>query len=143
MGKTVEVPIIETLEKVVDVPVVKQVEVPQVQVIDKIMEIPFIQVVEKVVEVPEVAAPIAGGQRAVYNTLETLRQVAPAEVVSVVEVGPNFPTEQMAPVVKAAPIVETVVAAPVATYAAPTIVEQVIAAPAPVATYAAPTTVLP
>jgi len=65
------------------VPVVKQVEVPQVQTIEKMVEVPYTQTIEKVVEVPQVADNIPGGQRAVTNTLPTVRQQAPPEAVHV------------------------------------------------------------
>merc|ERR1719440_1853796 len=37
---------IETLERVVDVPVIKQVEVPQVQTVEKVVEIPQVETVQ-------------------------------------------------------------------------------------------------
>merc|ERR1711988_1779551 len=96
---------------------------------------------------------VAGTQRAVTVPVGgAVREVAPAEVVNVTEIGPNLPAEQMQAVIKAAPPPQPVMAAPVMTVAAPVTtvaapVTTVMAAPPvvteviqqPVTTYAAPT----
>jgi len=56
--KTVEVPLIQYIDKIVDVPMIQKfqetVEVPEIQYIDKIVEVPLIQKVQNIVEVPEI-----------------------------------------------------------------------------------------
>merc|ERR1712187_513911 len=120
--KHVDVPVIETVEKIVDVPVIKQVEVPQIHTVENIVEIPHVQTVEKVVEVPMVGETLQGAQTSTTQTLPPVRQVAPAEVVEVVEMGPAHPTEahpetiykSAAPEIPAAPMTMTYGAAPMA-----------------------------
>merc|ERR1712151_1454734 len=100
--------------------VVKQIEIPQIQTIEKIVEIPYIQTVEKTVEVPQAGETVNGGQRSVTMTLETVRQEAPAEFVQVTEMGPPLPAERGADVILAPPApVQTAIAAPVMTTVAP------------------------
>merc|ERR1712084_143968 len=91
---------IETIEKIVDVPVVKQIEVPQIQTIEKIVEVPFVQTVEKIVEIPTVGNTVPGEQRAVNVQLETVRQIAPAEAHEEVVAGPPLPTETAQPILR-------------------------------------------
>merc|ERR1711879_822666 len=92
--KQIDVPVIETVEKAVDVPVIKQMEVPQVHTIENIVEVPLVQMVEKVVEVPMVGETIQGRQHTVNVPLAPTRQVAEAETVTVMEMGPPLPAEQ-------------------------------------------------
>merc|ERR1712151_1083703 len=101
--KHVEVPVIQTIEKIVDVPVVKQVDVPQVTTIEKIVEVPHVQTVEKVVEVPMAGQTLQGAQTQTSVPLPPIRQQAPAETVTVTEIGPDLPAEQAPQVIKAAP----------------------------------------
>merc|ERR1711972_24515 len=96
----------------------KQVEVPQIQTIEKVVEIPQVQTVEKVVEIPEVQT-VAGATRSVNLPSAPVRQTAPAEVVQVTEIGPPLPAES-APATRsvapmAAPMMTEVVAAPIIT----------------------------
>merc|ERR1712037_99233 len=98
--KHVDVTVIETVEKVVDVPVVKQVEVPQIQTIERIVEVPFIQTVEKIVEIPQVGEAVQGQQTHTTQTLEPMRQVAPAEMHEEVVMGTAHPVEAGTPVFK-------------------------------------------
>jgi len=81
--------------------VVKQIEIPQIQTIEKIVEVPYIQTVEKIVEIPQVGETVQGNQRSVTQQLETMRQMAPAETVQEVVEGPPMPMESMTPVLKA------------------------------------------
>jgi len=80
--------------------VVKQIEVPQIQTIEKIVEVPFVQIVEKIVEIPTVGNTVPGEQRAVNVQLETVRQVAPTEAVEEVVVGPPLPMETAQPILR-------------------------------------------
>merc|ERR1711862_575402 len=91
--------------------------------------------------VPQAGETVQGGQRAVTNQLETMRQVAPAETVQVSEMGPPLPQEILPPQnvaepVMAPPAEPVYAAAPVQTYAPPAapmmVAEPVyMAAPAP------------
>merc|ERR1712050_652631 len=90
-------------EKIVDVPVIKQVEIPQIQTIEKVVEIPQVQTVEKVVEIPEVQT-LAGATRSVNLPSASVRQTAPAEVVQVTEIGPPLPAETAPAIVTQAPM---------------------------------------
>merc|ERR1711953_165743 len=92
--------VIETVEKVVDVPVVKQVEVPQIQTIERIVEVPFVQTIEKIVEIPQVGEAIQGQQTHTTSTLEPMRQVAPAEMHEELVMGAAHPLEAGTPVFK-------------------------------------------
>merc|ERR1712013_610625 len=118
----------------------KQVEVPQIQTIERIVEVPYVQTVEKVVEVPQAGETVQGGQRAVTNQLETMRQVAPAEIVQVTEMGAPLPQEILPPQNVAEPIVAPAAPMPAPMPAPAMVAEPVyMAAPAaPVQTYAAP-----
>jgi len=98
--KHVDVTIIETIEKVVDVPVVKQVEVPQIQTVERIVEVPFVQTIEKIVEIPQVGEAVQGQQTHTTQTLEPMRQVAPAEIHEEVVMGAAHPMEAGTPVFK-------------------------------------------
>jgi len=98
--KQVDVMVIETVEKVVDVPVVKQVEVPQIQTIERIVEVPFVQTIEKIVEIPQVGEAVQGQQTHTTQTLEPMRQVAPAEMHEEVVMGAAHPVETGTPVFK-------------------------------------------
>merc|ERR1712196_350581 len=91
--RPVEVPQVQIIDEVVDVPVTKQRHVPQVQTVEKVVEIPQLQVVERVVEAPQVGQTVQGAQRAVNIPCAPVRQVAPAEIVQVTEVGPPLPAE--------------------------------------------------
>merc|ERR1712176_1648124 len=94
---------IQTIEKIVDVPVVKQVDVPQVTTIEKIVEVPHVQTVEKIVEVPMVGQTLQGAQTSTEVALPPIRQQAPAETVTVNEIGPDLPAEAAPQVIKQAP----------------------------------------
>jgi hypothetical protein len=90
--KHVDVPIIETVERVVDVPTIKQVMVPHITTIEKRVEVPHTQVVEKMVEVPMVGEDIQGNQHHVHAHLPVQREQHPAEVIHHHEVGMPFET---------------------------------------------------
>merc|ERR1712217_920911 len=125
-----EVPVIQTVEKIVDVPVVKQIDVPQVTTIEKIVEVPHLQTVEKVVEVPVAGQTLQGAQRHVNVPLPPVRQMGPAENVTVTEIGPPLPAEHAGQVIKAPPA-----PAPV-TYAAPAPAAAPVMTAAPIMTAA-------
>merc|ERR1711953_1104437 len=110
-----------------------------------IVDVPQVQVVEKIVEVPEFQT-VAGEQTAVSMGTAPVRQVAPAEIVEVTEIGAPLPAESapaivvQAPAIAPAPAVTTIQAAPTATVALPAATATVqYAAPAAAVTYAAPT----
>jgi len=90
----VEVTVIETIEKIIDVPVIRQIEVPHIQTVEKIVEIPYIQTVEKIVEVPTVGETMAGFQKTVTVNLPVQRQEMPTEYVQEMSWGPPLPSEQ-------------------------------------------------
>merc|ERR1719476_902399 len=97
------------VDKVVDIPVVVQRQVPMVQKAQKTVEVPEFQTV-------------TGAQTAVNIPTAPVRQVAPAEVVEVVEIGAPLPAESAPAIVVQAPSIApatTVVAQPAVTYAAP------------------------
>merc|ERR1712079_970174 len=103
-----------------------------------------VQVVEKIVEVPEFQT-LAGEQTAVSLGTAPVRQVAPAEIVEVTEIGAPLPAEAapaivvQAPTIAPAPAVTTVQALPTATVALPAATATVqYTAPAPAVTYTAP-----
>merc|ERR1712048_1203611 len=102
--KHVEVAVIQTVEKIVDVPVVKQIDVPQVTTIEKIVEVPHMQTIEKVVEVPVAGQTLQGAERHVNVPLPTVRQMGPAENVTVTEIGAPLPVEHAGQVIKAPPV---------------------------------------
>merc|ERR1712107_906190 len=81
---------LQYVDKVVDVPVVQVVQVPQVQVVEKTVEIPQLQIVEKIVEIPEIQT-VQGTQTSESLGTAPVRQVAPAEIVEVVEIGAPLP----------------------------------------------------
>merc|ERR1712209_380195 len=84
--KTVEVPQLQFIDKVVDIPVVAQRQIPMVQTVEKTVEIPQLQIVEKIVEIPEIQT-VQGTQTSESLGTAPVRQVAPAEIVEVVEIG--------------------------------------------------------
>jgi hypothetical protein len=90
--KHVEVPVIETVERVVDVPHVKQVDVPHITTIKKYVDVPHVQTVEKHVEYPMLAENVVGRQEHVHTHLEVQREVHPAEEIHHMEVGMPFET---------------------------------------------------
>jgi hypothetical protein len=102
--KHVDVPVIETVEKIVDVPQVRQVDVPHITMVDKHVEVPHHQVVEKVVEIPMVGDEIQGMQNHTHNHLPVERQQHPAEVIHHHEVGLPFDTHYAGPVTSAVPV---------------------------------------
>merc|ERR1712061_410723 len=95
--KHMDVPVIQTVEKIVDVPVGKQIDGPQVATIEKIVEVPHRQTIEKVVEVPVAGQTLQGAERHVNVPLPTVRQMGPAENVTVTEIGAPLPVEQAPP----------------------------------------------
>merc|ERR1712176_599939 len=102
------------------------------QPLKKIVEVPHMQTIEKVVEVPVAGQTLQGAQRAVNVPLPTVRQMGPAENVTVTEIGAPLPAEHAGQVIKAPPA-PAPVPAPVMT-AAP--VMAAAPAPAPVMTAA-------
>merc|ERR1712135_84199 len=91
--KTIEIPQLQYVDKVVDVPVVQVVQVPQVQIVEKTVEIPEIQMVQ-------------GTQTSESLGTAPVRQVAPAEIVEVVEIGAPLPAESAPPMFVTAPVLE-------------------------------------
>merc|ERR1712012_1319198 len=143
--KTVEVPQLQFIDKVVDIPVVAQrqipmvqtvqktieipqlqyvdkvVDVPEVQVVEKTVEIPQLQIVEKIVEIPEIQT-VQGTHTSESLGTAPIRQVAPAEIVEVVEIGAPLPAESAPPMFVTAPVLEAppvAQPAPVVEYVAP------------------------
>merc|ERR1712064_129760 len=123
--KMVEVPQLQFIDRVVDIPVVQQrqvptvqtvqqtIEIPQMQYIDKVvdvpvvqvMQVPQLQVVEKIVEIPEIQT-VQGTQTSESLGTAPVRQVAPAEIVEVVEIGAPLPAESAPPMFVTAPVLE-------------------------------------
>ena len=118
----------------VGVPVVQVVQVPQVQVVEKTIEIPQLQIIEKSVEIPEIQT-VQCTQTSESLGTAPVREVAPAEIVEVVELGPPLPAESAPPMFATAPAVE--LPPVVVEYIQPTPVDEYVA-PAPAVTYAAP-----
>jgi len=90
--KHVQVPVIETVEKVVDVPHVRQIDIPHITTIEKHVDVPHVQTVEKHVEVPMVGDTIQGTITHQHTHLPVQREVHPAEVIHQVEQGMHFET---------------------------------------------------
>merc|ERR1712151_375719 len=80
----------------------KQVEVPQIQTIERHVEVPYVQTVEKVVEIPQIGENLSGQTRHKTTSLQPIKQQAPAEVVQVVEQGPPMPAEKTTALVEVA-----------------------------------------
>merc|ERR1712063_143160 len=79
------------IEKVIDIPVVVLIALPVIHTIERFVEVPIVQSTERVVEVP-VAQHRAGTTRTI-DVPTTQRQVAPVEIVQIVEDGPPLPPE--------------------------------------------------
>merc|ERR1712083_299608 len=106
--REIDVPVIETVEKVVDVPVVKQVTVPQITTVEKVVEVKQKQCVEKVVDVPMVVDTIEGNQHHVPRQLPVQRQQHAPDVHHEFEHGLPFETHFAGVQPGVAPIVRSV-----------------------------------
>merc|ERR1712084_40535 len=98
------------------------------------MGVPHMQTIEKVVEVPVAGQTLQGREHHVNVPLPPVRQMAPAENITVTEMGAPLPVEHAGQIIKAPPVQ----APPVMTVQAPPVMTaepiMVAAPPAPVMT---------
>merc|ERR1712083_283732 len=116
MGRTVEVPQIQYIDRVVDVPVVKQRQVPSIQKVQRTVEVPQVQYIDRVVDVPVMkqrhVPSIQKVQKPVMvPVIQTVEKIVDVPVIKQVEV-PQIQTIEKVVEIPQLQIVDKVVEIP-------------------------------